>query len=86
MYLSGLCDEHPKKMTSAQIANPKSDVLWLHNHDEERAAEWFEKCWTDLRGNYMLAHGKIGCTNNKDGTEGNWGGMNKKLDNRDFAF
>jgi hypothetical protein len=24
--LRGVCDEHPKKMTKAQIANPRSDV------------------------------------------------------------
>ena len=52
-------------------------VQWLRNQSEARAAEWFEKYWTGVRGNYMLAHSEIGGTNNNNGTEGNWAGLKK---------
>ena len=54
-------------------------VVWLADNKEPRAAEWFEKYWTGLRGHYMLAHAEIAGTNNNNGTEGNWGGVKKAV-------
>ena len=54
-------------------------VQWLRDNGETSAATWFQKYWTESRGNWTLAHGGIGGTNNNNGTEGNWGGLKKAV-------
>jgi hypothetical protein len=46
-------------------------VLWLRDQEETCAAEW-----RSIGRETVL---EIGCTNKNDGTEGNWGGLQKAV-------
>jgi hypothetical protein len=54
-------------------------IEWLLARKEVKAAEWFDDYWTGERGNYILAHGGVGGTNNNCSTEGNWLGMKQAV-------
>jgi hypothetical protein len=69
----------PCSSSAIAMALHRKLVTWLWQRDEPRAAAWFEECWTRERGNYMLAHGEVGGTNNNCSTEGNWGGVKKAV-------
>jgi hypothetical protein len=57
----------------------KKLVQWIQDHNEPRAADWFERYWTGDRGNFMKAHGGVGGTNNNCEIEGRWGGFKKAV-------
>ncbi len=68
---SATCHDNPElKCYSEQCASLQLQVKmcqWLWDHRELCAADWLEEYWTGDRGDWTLAHGGVGGTNNNNG-------------------